>query len=158
MSEKKQLLVTSNPAIRDLVKSAASNVPSIKNLAIIIDTVDPKNLHIDDTIYTITGVPADDEDKSPNAAQIVGIKAITVETLAGNVKPDCITINGTFDLKKDNNGNPVNVFKLFLSTKEAAKDVCRVLTEIEFERAMNIAERAQKTAKLLAEHSDSDNY
>ena len=160
MSDKKQFFVSANAntQIRDIVKSAASNVPSIKNLAVIIETVDPKNLHIDDIIYTIVGTPADDDDKSPNAAQMVATKAIVVETLAGNVKADCITVNGTFDIRKDNAGIPTNVFKLFLPSKEAAVDVCKVLTEIEYDRAVDIADRAAKTAKLLQEHADSNNF
>jgi len=142
----------------DAIRAAASNAQNVQDMALEIPVVDPKDLTIDDQIFGITLLPVNDSDKKkPSSTMYTAVKPIIVDTLSGRAKPGHITVNGTIDIPKES-GKIVKLEDCYFANQANAKAVCRVVTEVELDRALERVETEQRNADFLKKQLDDDRF
>jgi hypothetical protein len=133
----------------EAVKAAASNANRIQDVALEVPIVDPRDLSCEDQIFGITLQPIKKGTKvTPDTAVHTAIQPIVVETLSNKAKPGCITVNGIYDLPKEN-GRVTGLDNCYFTDLETAKQVCEVITEVELERSLQ---------RQIDEKANSDFY
>lgn len=157
---KKEKILDVNVTINiDAIRAAASNAAKVRDIALEVPVVDPKDLSIEDQIFGITLLPVSDNAKKsdPNTAVYPAVQAILVDTLSGRAKPGFITVNGTIDIAKDS-GRVNKLEECYFVNQLDAKAVCRVITEVELDRSMERINLEQKNAEFLQNQLTNDRF
>lgn len=157
---KKERILDVNVTINiDAIRAAASNAAKVRDVALEVPVIDPRDLSIEDQIFGITLLPVKDDAKKsdPNTAVYPAVQAILVDTLSGRAKPGFITVNGTIDIAKEN-GRVNKLEECYFVNQSDAKAVCRVITEVELERSMERIAIEEENAKFLQKQLTDDRF
>jgi hypothetical protein len=144
----------------EAIANAARNAANLDDLALEINTVNPRKITLEQEIYTLKSVPANDNAKGKKkefGPRVVGIKSIVVTSLSTTVKEDHITINGTLDVPKSGH-RVVKLEECLFETEDDARAVARILTEIELEKATTIRDDAQEAVDMIKKQLESDTF
>lgn len=137
---------------REAIHASAVNARRLQDIALEVNAVSAKDLTIDSKIFGIETVPVDDsikkQDITDNTAMTLAVKPIIVDSLARNVSEGCITVNGLYDIPFSGS-RVVKPGQLYVASEEVAREICEVVTEVEFTKAMDRVEEAQKIADFL---------
>lgn len=159
--EKKDVLnITVNV---EAISNAARNADNLEDLALEIDTVNPRKITLEQELFTLKSVPANDNAKKAKGKKkefvpmVVGIKSLVVDSITNTVKEGHITINGILDIPKSGH-RVVKLEECLFETEDDARTVARVLTEIELEKATSIVNEAQEAVDFIRRQLDSDRY
>lgn len=157
---KKERILDVNVSVNiDAIRAAASNAAKVREVALEVPVVDPKDLSIEDQIFGITLLPIKDDAKKadPNTSVYPAVQAILVDTLSGRAKPGFITVNGTIDIAKDA-GRVNKLEECYFVNQLDAKAVCRVITEVELDRSMERIAIEEANAKFLQKQLTDDRF
>lgn len=161
MSEKEKDKTVLNVSVNvEAIANAARNADNLDNLALEIETVNPKKITLEQELFTLKSVPWNDKlkgKKKDNAPRVVGIKSIVVDSLSTTAKADHITINGTLDVPKSGH-RVVKLEECLFSTEDDARAVARVLTEIELEKVVTIRDEAQEAIDSIEKQLEDDRF
>lgn len=143
----------------DAVHAAASNAARVRDVALEVPVVDPKDLSIEDQIFGLTLLPVNDNAKksNPDTAVYPAVQAILVDTLSGRAKPGFITVNGTIDIAKEA-GRVNKLEECFFVNQADAKAVCRIITEVELDRLLERIKIEQDNADFLQKQLTDDRF
>ena len=143
----------------DAVRAAANNSKRVRDVALEIPGVNPRDLSIEDQIFGLTLLPVNDTAKKsdPETACYVAIQPIVVDTLSNKAKPGFITVNGTVDIAKEA-GRVMKIEDCFFVNQSDARAVCRVITEVELERSLDRIETEKKNADFLQKQLTDDRF
>lgn len=144
----------------EAIGQAARNASSLDDAVLEIETLSPKKITLEQEIYTLKSVPVNDRVKGKKkefAPKVVGIRSIVVDSLTTMAKSDCITINGTIDVPKKGN-RVVKLEECLFESMEDAKAVARVLTEVELEKAQNLADEATAAVNFIKKQLEDDRF
>jgi hypothetical protein len=139
------------------VKAAATNAAKIQDIALEVPTVDARDLSIDEQIFGIELLPIKKEKNGPDNAKYVAVKPVVIEVLSGRNKPGFITVNGTIDMPKEA-GRVVKLEDSFFADLDTAKAVCRVITEVELERALEREKEEHANVDFYLKQQTDDRY
>jgi hypothetical protein len=157
---KKERVIDVNVTVNvDAIRAAASNAAKVKDVALEVPVIDPRDLSCDDQIFGIVLKPVNDNAKksNPDTAVYCAVVPTIVETLSTRAKQGFITVNGTIDIARE--GGKVNrLEECFFSNQADAKAVCRVITEVELERALEAIQEKQKDADFLQQQLNDDRF
>lgn len=157
MSKKDVLNVNLNI---EAIAASRRNADSLEGLALEIPTVNPMKITLKQDIYTLKAVPVNDRVKGKKkdfSPKVVGIKSITVSSLAIGVKENCITINGVIDVPETGN-RVVKLEECLFDSEADARAVAKVITEVELEKAKEMADEANEAVNYLKEQLESDRF
>lgn len=145
----------------EAISNAARNADKLEDLALEIDTINPRKITLEQEIFTLKSVPANDKKskgkKKDYTPMVVGIKSIVVESLSTTVKENHITINGVLDVPKSGH-RVVKLEECLFESEDNAREVARVLTEIELEKATTIRDEAQEAVDFIQKQLADDRY
>ncbi len=143
---------------------AARNSVSLDEAALEIETVNPAKITLDSSLYMLKSKPANDKiskkemKKATNYnPKVVGIVSVIVDTLSNKSKPGCITINGSIDVPKTGR-RIVKLDECIFSDEVDAREVARVLTEIELERATEMMDEATEAVNFIRKQLEDDRF
>ena len=148
----------------EAIQAAADNSTSFADVALPIPVVDPAKLTIGCQIFKIT-----ENDITPKAkvekdgiipgtlGKYLAIEAINVDNLSGTITPDCITVNGQFDIPRKS-GRVVNLDGAFFVEQADARAVCKILTVSQIARVSKIKEYIGKEYDFLTKQDSEDRY
>jgi len=142
------------------IANAARNAENLDDLALEIETLNPRKITLEQDIYTLKSVPANDKLKGKKrdfAPRVVGIRSIEVDTISNKVKPDHITINGTLDIPKTGR-KVVKLEECIFATETEARAVARVITEIELEKAISIQDEVNESVNMIKKQLEDDRF
>ena len=144
----------------DGIASAARNADTLDDLALEIDTVNPRKITLEQDLFTLKAAPVNDKLKGKAkefAPQVVGIKSMQVESLSTTVKADHITINGILDIPKTGR-RVVKLEECLFGSEQEARAVARILTEIELEKADKIRVEAEDAVAFIKKQLEDDRF
>jgi ATP-dependent RNA circularization protein (DNA/RNA ligase family) len=144
----------------EAIANAARNVDHIDNLALEINTVNPRKITLEQEIYTLKSVPWNDKlkgKKKDEAPRVVGIRSMVVDSLSTTAKQDHITINGILDVPK-NGHKVVKLEECLFETEDDARAVAQVLTTIELEKVTAIRDEADEAIIAITKQIEDDRF
>jgi hypothetical protein len=159
-SKKDVLNVTVNV---EAIASAVRNADNLDDLALEIETVNPKKITLEQEIYTLKSQPANDKKEKKGkkllfaSPRVVGVRSIIVNSLTTEAKEGHITINGTLDVPRSGR-RVVKLEECLFVTEEDARAVARVVTEVELERAQSIRDEAQEAVDFIKKQIEDDRF
>lgn len=144
---------------KEAIKNAANNAKRIMDIALEIPVVDPRDLSIDEQIFGIELKPTDDKvtKVTPDTSVHVAVLPIIVDTLSGRAKPGYITVNGTIDIPKES-GKVIKLEDCYFANQADAKEVCRAITEVELDRALDREKTEHLNAEFLRKQLTDDRF
>lgn len=144
----------------DAVASASrNNSGDLSELALELDTVNPRELTLDQEIFTLKVVPVNDKVKGKKlefAPKTVGIRALTVNSLA-NVKEGMVTINGTIDVVKEGR-RVLKLEQCLFDNMNTAMEVAKVICQVELEKAEKIRAEATEAVNFLKKQIEDNRF
>lgn len=147
---------------KEAIRSAMLNADRPHEASLAVETVNPRNLRIDDEVYQvvlkpITYKPGTKVPKAPETVKHAAINAIVVDSLTRSPKPDHITVNGSLDISLKG-GGPGKLEDVYVANEETARAVARIYTEVMLEKAEQIEDRIQQEKDFLRKQIDDDRY
>lgn len=141
----------------DAIRAAASNAAKVQDVAFEVPGVNPRDLSIEDKIYGIVLQPIENKKTSPDTTMYVAIEPILVDTLSNKAKEGYITVNGTIDIPKES-GRLTKLENSFFTNEADARAICRGITEIELERAIDREAAEKKNRDFLQKQLNEDRF
>lgn len=144
----------------EAVYAAARNSDKVDNIALEIETINPLKINLEQSIYTLKSVPANDKAKGKLkefSPKVVGIICTEVESLKNNKSEGVVTINGTIDIPRSGR-KTVTLEECVFDNEQDAKAVARVVTEVELERAQELVDDFQSGIDFLKKQVENDRF
>jgi len=159
MSKEKNEVINVTINVKEIA-NAARNATNLDDLALEIETLNPRDIKLEQDIYTLKSKPWDDKAKGKKkefAPKVVGIKSFMVDSLTTKAKEGYVTINGVIDVPKEGR-RVVKLEECLFATEDNARAVARVLTEIELERAQEMADEANRAVDAIKTQLANDRF
>lgn len=143
----------------EAIKSAARNASSIDKVSFEVKTIDPLQLKMEETIWSLVlNTVKDKADKhSEHTAKYIAIRKTKINSLNNTVKEGFITVNGDIDIPK-NPGSIVALEDVYMSSEPAARSVARILTEEELYRVDKLIKEKEEEKAFLQKQITKDRF